>query len=1306
MGARRFASLGVTWLCLMVGVVSYCAVSAQATEVHGFAGSFGSKGSASGQFDHPLGVAVNDTTGDVYVADSANNRVQELTFSAGVWTVIGEFDGAGAPTGIFSDPTQIAVDNSNSPLDPSAGDVYVVDSGHDVVDKFSPDGVSEGQLTGTPSSAFEHENIQEDKIQGVAVDSNGVVWVIQNIRFEFKGRPQSDGFIDSFSDGSTNEYQSAHTTTFGGLDEGFAVDSADDFYIATVSGTFVKLNSFFETLNRPFSGDSEAYSAAVDSVGQEVYLDNNQSIEAFSLDGAPIESGESGALAPSFGSGRFIDSKGVAVDSSDGTVYATDESADDVVAFEVTTVPTVAMGPVSDRAPRGLTLNGTVAPEGTPIGSCVFEYGTTSAYGQSVPCSPDAGGLGAGSSPVAVSAHVTGLLPGVTYHYRLFAENTLHASSATSDRELVAGPGLGGESVVDLTSDSATLEAPLDPNGVDTHYYFQYGLTTAYGSYAPVSPPGVDLGAGVVSEPVSAHLQGLQAGTVYHYRLVVVQDGEVFEEPDGSFMTQSVSTGSVLPDGRAWELVSPANKKGALIEFFGGIGDHIQAASDGSGITYLTSGPHVGEGAEGKIKWSQVVSRRGPDGWESEDLTIPANLPEGGAPAAVSAIQSPEYKLFSPGLSSAVVEPQLFETAPLGPGATEPTLYLRNNENKSFVPLVTPANVPAGTRIDEPYIAGGKAGGGEWNLHFMAATPDFRHIILKTPMALTPAEGLSPAATDEETELNRTSTSVNEIQWNLYEWNEGKLQLVNVLPNGEATHAPAEPGVRLAGSGGHEGELAGGDSERAISSDGRRIAWTLGEKIEQNESSGSKADLYVRDMVEEKTVQVGGPEAVFQGMNSEGSKVFYLEKGDLYVFEYGTGTETDLTANHGPGEDTAGVQEAVSDISEDGSYVYFVAHGVLTKGSVAGENNLYLLHDTGSDWQTTHVATLSPEDEHTWYAQADRYPALSRISSRVSPDGQYLTFMSSRQLTGYDNLDAKSGVPDQEVYLYDAVTGRLTCVSCNPTGARPVGVLDIYFNGQEGLLVDGTHAWAGSQDGREKAKAQWLAGSIPSWEEDDAQSTNYQPQYLDDNGRVFFDSPDALVPQATNGLEDVYEYEPAGVGSCVVGSVTFSERSDGCVSLISSGTSSTESAFYDASEDGGDVFFITKAKLVSEDYDAGSDVYDAHVCSTAVPCAPVPVSAPPCDSGDSCKAAPSPQPEIFGPAPSATFNGIGNVIASLSVSVVKTKSLTNAQKLARALKACHKEKGKRRGACEARMRKRYPLKRVSKTVKASGKGGR
>ena len=314
-------------------------------------------------------------------------------------------------------------------------------------------------------------------------------------------------------------------------------------------------------------------------------------------------------------------------------------------------------------------------------------------------------------------------------------------------------------------------------------------------------------------------------------------------------------------------------------------------------------------------------------------------------------------------------------------------------------------------------------------------------------------------------------------------------------------------------------------------------------------------------------------------------------------------------------------------------------------------------------------------------------------------------------LTGYDNTDAVSGMPDEEVFVYDAQDARLVCASCNPTGAAPERVcsMDSWLE----LLVDRVGAWTG-QASRETdvEEDHWLAGSVPGWDDLNADSATYQPRYLLNDGRLFFDSPDGLVAHDTNGLEDVYEFEPENVGGCSSGTASATSvfvkevaghAVDGCVGLLSSGTSSSESAFYDASEDGDDVFFDTTSKLVSSDFDNGYDVYDAHVCSSEVPCVQGPVLVPPCESGDACKAAPSPQPAIFGPPPSATFNGVGN---QGSVPVVVKKSLTNAQKLAAALKVCHKKKArKQRSVCERQARKRYPVKHAP-TVKRAPKQNR
>ncbi len=333
--------------------------------------------------------------------------------------------------------------------------------------------------------------------------------------------------------------------------------------------------------------------------------------------------------------------------------------------------------------------------------------------------------------------------------------------------------------------------------------------------------------------------------------------------------------------------------------------------------------------------------------------------------------------------------------------------------------------------------------------------------------------------------------------------------------------------------------------------------------------------------------------------------------------------------------------------------------------------NLYVEHDG----VVKLVAVLSGEDRPDW---ANESLDLTNLTASLSPDGQYLAFMSDRDLVGYDTVDTDTGRLDEEVYLYNAETGHLVCASCDPTGARPHG--HYYFNdgtrvnGQTMRLVGGYAIWEPSSS---------LAATIPGLTPYDLTKAAYQSRYLSDEGRLFFNSYGALVPKDGNGNWDVYEYEPKGVPAggehpcqpeAASGSVVFKpareyqvpgsggapavsgEEPEGCVGLISSGASNEESAFLDASAGngegesggpgsvaGGDVFFLTTAQLESQDTDTAYDVYDAHECTTTSPCIPPPPSNPrQCETEASCKQPPTPQPGIYGAPPSATFNGLGN----------------------------------------------------------------
>jgi hypothetical protein len=1232
MSARRpvvaiAVSLCVLACALVVGVVPAGAVT-----------QFGSYGEGASQFREPAGVAVSQASGDVYVADSKDKRIDEFEASgdfvrAWGWGVLNGADelqtctticGTGlegnGPGQLTEGPMGVAVDKD--PLSSSYGDVYAFDPSNDHVEKFDSSG-----------KFLLEFDIKEFSDNGpvIAVGPNGRVYV--GAKAEVQVFEPSGVLSESISLAGLSS--TAPVTAL-------AVDGSGDMFVKDqgVPGVHEFEADGTEKATQFDAGSETVRALTVDGsgdlfVGEASVLNSPGTFRV-------LEYSPTGEELASFGNESALGFRtGIAFASvlGVGEIYVTnlfegEKTADvSVVPVPVSGPPVIEEGSVSAVGGRRghAAIQATLDAEGNPT-SYRVEYvdeADFQASGYAGALSTPEVSLGSKFAQVPVSVELNGLEPGGIYHYRIVVSSS-KGSESSQDQTVEAVPPalIDGPWVAGVSSTSATFAAEVDPLGASTEYRIEYGPTTAYGETLSGS-----VGEGEAYVPVAFHRQDLLPATAYHYRIVVHNEVGAYAGTDHTFITQAaVGQELSLPDGRAWELVSPPDKKGALIGVPSGLfsSEPFQAAADGSAIAYPATEP-VGESVLGHNVDATILSRRGVDGWDSQDISSTSSLP------GVEESQSRythrfggAMQVFSADLSLGLYQPEEEETgaAPLSSEATERTLYLRDDANGTYLPLETRADVTSGAKFYDN------------SLEFQAGTPDLSHIVFGTTAALTP-------------EAVPYALGTGEVFHNLYEWGGGKLQLVNITPGTSGSpDGTTEPRAFLGSSEGIED----GATSRALSSNGRWVAWTMGRLKDAN-----KASLYVRDMVGEKTYKLGGEYPRFEAMSSDGSKVFFVETvngkgGDLYEFDTATDTQTDLTANHGSGEPNADVQDAVMGVSEDGSYVYFVATGVLADGGVQDADNVYVLHDSDGDWTTRYIATLSKEDAKSWEG-ADFN--LAYVSSRVSLDGRYLAFMSERSLTGYDNVDAVSGQPDEEVYLYDAASSRLVCASCNPTGARPVGVFDhSNLSGVDELLVDPAEIWsAASDDGGNH----WLAGSLPGWVKGYG-VTSYQPRYLSDDGRLFFDSPDALVPQDTNGLEDVYEYEPVGSSetvasdSCSAGSPTFSEHSDGCVSLISSGQSAGESLFVDASETGDDVFFATSSKLTGEDYDTAYDIYDAHVCSSVAPCRSEPVVPPPCSSGDSCKAAPSPQPEIFGAAPSATFSGIGNVVGEPAAKVVKHKT--------------------------------------------------
>ncbi len=381
------------------------------------------------------------------------------------------------------------------------------------------------------------------------------------------------------------------------------------------------------------------------------------------------------------------------------------------------------------------------------------------------------------------------------------------------------------------------------------------------------------------------------------------------------------------------------------------------------------------------------------------------------------------------------------------------------------------------------------------------------------------------ALTATATEVPGSGGECDPTKPNLYKWSGGGLTLVNLLP-GDST---GTPGAFLAAQ------------SRAISANGQRIYFTDGEggPIYLRETGGATKLL----------PETAGGGARFETASADGSLAFFIQAGHLYRYSAVTESVVDLTSS----DEVLGVLGA----SDDGSFVYY--------RTPAG---LFLSRNG------TNISISAQVDPKST-------PASSG-NARVTADGRRLLFLSTAELSDYDNRNPLNA-PQPEVYLFAApgtAGAGIVCVSCNPSGERPLGGAS-------------------------------LPGASPNGSGSFAQNS-YKPRVLSaDSKRVYFESFDALAVGDTNGDRDVYQWEAVGSGDCA--------KPRGCVKLISSGRAEGGASFLDASTDGVDVFFLTDGPLVPSDV-GGVDVYDARAgggfptSSSAIPC-----------FGDACQALP-PEP--------------------------------------------------------------------------------
>ncbi len=1005
----------------------------------------------------------------------------------------------------------------------------------------------------------------------------------------------------------------------------------------------------------PGAGGVSVAGVAVDSQGNIYASDSKLDASAlfiYTRTGATLLSLPAGTIAPT---NLAVDSKGVVYVTGSGavsrllpseypisgtTTYTNDGQLDAIGARSVAVDPKTNEVYVSQESQVS-----------------VFDEGKTLLATMGGPGEPgEVGGIDSAPFGLAVDseaerifvAHQSGGDSGV---YRIFV----------FEKSIFEGPPtIESESVTGVTADSAKLQARINPNTHNTTYWFEYGLADcSLGSCMRVPVSGASIGSGHQPVAVARTVTGLQAETSFHYRVVAENDLGITDGVNRTFTTQSSALGFELSDSRVWEMVSPPDKhSGLLVLPASGI---IQAAAGGDGLAYLSLGSiEARPDGNRALEASSVLSRRSTGAWSTKDIT-PPHVEATGARAA-------EYRLMTSDLSLALMEAR--DGAPLSPLTTERTPYLRENAQPPlYTPLLTSAeghaNVPPGTEFDRPGLA------------VMGANQALTVVALKSQAPLV-------AGADEEA---------------LYGWRAGQIEAISELPLGEGG------GVVSASLGSGLGSV-----RNAVSEDGSRVFWSPGQgySVEENKLPA----LYLRDTLVETSVRLdvvqggsgtGEPHPAFQAASADGTIVFFTdsqqltesaspEGRDLYRCEIPTGASltgcNSLTTISAPlSGESAMVKDQALALSEDGRRIYFVAEGVLDEApngedavAHAGEPNLYLWEEGKG---TRFIATLSKGDASNWgVSNVNSLGNAGHISADASPSGRYLAFMSEQSLTGYENREASSNEPAQEVFRYDATSDQLACVSCNPAGSNPEARFMPDAAGGS-IKVDPLGLWA----------KHWVAATLSEPRSKDFGDTLYRPRSVLDNGRVFFNAVDSLVPGDSNGEWDVYQYESTGVGSCTASSVGagISRSGDGCVGLISSGTGKEEAVFLDASLTGNDAFFLSSAKLSALEEDDLYDVYDARVDGVAAQ----PLSHSEC-LGETCQ--PAVRPPDDPPPASSSFQGRGNLGAGAQCNMMARR----VDQLRRRVRLLHRQAENAESKRDA-TRLRRKAKRTSQKANSLGK---
>ena len=1289
--------------------------------------------SFSESLNQPQDVAVDNTGGStdgrIYVADSANNRVLAIDST---WAPVAGFGTAGqingaedspgdpdtVPAGGFSNPCGVAVDQTTANL-------FVADQFNNRIWIFDSSGAYLARL-------------QDSSLNGpcgLAFDSTSSSLYVRNA---------NDGKVLRFARTSATDYGFS-SVLYGADDGGFASD------------------------------------VAVDSSSDDVYVNRGDRIAHYE---------QFGGLVSTFGQGQLCCSGGIAIDSANGRVYASDGNAIRTFSTALTTLPDATTGSASNVSGESATVKGTVDPAGGPEAECSFEYDTDGSYSAPapVPCEP----VGPYAGFQAVSADLTGLSPATTYHYRLHATSAEGESNGADMTFTTDGPPIVSSFwVSDVGSSSARLRAQIDPSGAATTYRFEYVIeaefeANGFANAIGVPDPDGALATTNAAEPVSETITGLSPETSYRFRVVATNAIDTTESPAKAFETfapaASPDRGDLpgqgfLPHDRAWELVSPPDKLGNDVSAHT---FRIHAAADGSAVSFSSLGGFA-DVAGTAIETEYIAERTAApatNGWATHGVT-PRQEPLSFAFVA-SAVRSGYQGELSDDLSSGVY--RAWSPVTDAPNVAEQyaNLYVREDlrtPGAGSYKLISDAVAP----LTPPDVINGPFPTPQY---FAGASDDFQQVIF---------EAKRPLSADAKGEDTLFEENVK-----LYKHAAPSVpRLVAAGPNcpGGNGFFPDKP-CSAAGVGASNRNY----TEEAISADGSRVEFTAPVNAAfgfRTNKPGAHSRVFQLDdqgtltTADDATIQLNASEASspqltsgaeFQTASRDGDRVFFTSgeqltdepSGGLYLWERQGESEVQqlsldatagsfgLTAHSQPTRGRGNLVNGSEVVSEVSAGSFMVGQSVSGPGIAPGTRivamapnlDLTLSQPATADLAEAEIAanveaTTPPlpfdasaeEVESALEALTDEAstgetsrPLIGEGNVEVSgaPGGPYeIAFTGALQGVNVLELGAEDsglsgGGASATVGTVDPVQ-NLTLLAANDVinaigasedghrlyftasaqlvpGGPPVNESGIYhwqdadgtpggtlsfvggvsasaataINGEEGfaraqvgrVTPDGHHLLFQASTGEELApeyehgqcdgedplvsssascaqvyvyrgesstplkpdvvcascNPSGAPGTAHAWLQRVADAgyaavTTHLSHALSDDGRyAFFSTAEKLVPEDSNGLEDAYVYDTAAEEP----------------RLLSSGESPSPSYFADASASGRDAFFLTYEQLSGWDTDTNNDVYDARAGGGL----PEPPPAPPACQGDACQPAPN---QLSDPTPaSSSFAGAGN----------------------------------------------------------------